>query len=325
MLRFGILSCARIVRRAIAAAFTKTPGAKLVGLAGRNADTAREWAAEFGIPKHYGSYEALIADPEIDAVYIPLPNELHLPWVERAAAAGKHILCEKPLALNAAQAMLMADTCRKAGVTLMEAFMWRHHPRVVHARKMLADGKLGELRLVKMDFSFDIDRSDWRLDPARGGGALFDLGCYGINMARTFTQSEPTEIIARAKYFSPGVDSTLSMLLRFPNDVTALLDCSFECQNRNRFEIVGTQGSLEFPGGVLPPEESVVLHTTAAGTETIPFGPADQYAEMINCFCRSVAAGKLELPAEDGVANMLVVDNVRNTAAIAGELRIDRL
>lgn len=318
MLRFGILGCARIVRRAIAGAFTQTPGAKLTAIAGRSAATARDWAAEFGIPKHFGSYEALIADSEIDAVYIPLPNELHLPWVERAAAAGKHILCEKPLALNAAEAQQMRDACRKAGVTLMEAFMWRHHPRVVHARKLLADGKLGELRLVKMDFSFDIDRSDWRLDAARGGGALFDLGCYGINIARTFTGAEPTEIVARAKYFSPGVDSTLSMLLRFPRGVTALLDCSFECQSRNRFEIVGTQGSLVFPEGVLPPPESVVLHTTGAGTETIRFGSADQYAEMINCFSRSVAAGKLEPPAEDGVANMQVLQAVRDAAMNAG-------
>lgn len=318
MLRFGILGCARIVRRAIAAAFQQTPGAKLAALAGRNAATAAAWAAEFGIPKHYSSYEALIADPEIDAVYIPLPNELHLPWVERAAAAGKHILCEKPLALNVAEAERMRDACRKAGVTLMEAFMWRHHPRVVHARKMLADGNLGELRLVKMDFSFDIDRSDWRLNAARGGGALFDLGCYGINIARTFAGAEPTEINARAKYFSPGVDSTLSMLLRFPHDVTALLDCSFECPARNRFEIVGTQGSLQFPEGVLPSSESIVLHTTTAGTETIRFGPADQYAEMINCFCRSVAAGKLEAPAEDGVANMRVLQAVRDAAMKAG-------
>ena len=196
MLRLGILGCARIVRRAIVAAARKSSSVEITALAGRNGATAAAWAAEFGIPKHYDSYEALLADPEIDAVYIPLPNELHLPWTERAAEAGKHVLCEKPLALNVAQAMLMSDACRKAGVVLMEAFMWRHHPRVAHARKLLADGKLGELRLVKMDFSFDIDRSDWRLDAARGGGALFDLGCYGINIARTFTQSEPTEIVA---------------------------------------------------------------------------------------------------------------------------------
>jgi predicted dehydrogenase len=296
----------------------KAPSAQLAAIAGRDGRSAAAWAAEFGIPKHYDSYEALIADPDIDAVYIPLPNELHRPWTERAAAAGKHVLCEKPLALDAADAAPMIDACRNAGVTLMEAFMWRHHPRVAHARKLLADGALGELRLVKMDFSFDIDRSDWRLDAARGGGALYDLGCYGINVARTFTQAEPTEIVARAKYFSPGVDSTMSMLLRFPGDATALLDCSFEVPYRNRFEIVGTKGAIEFPDGVLPPEESTLVLRTAGGTETIRFAAADQYAEMIECFCRSVAARKLQSPAEDGLANMRVLQAVRDAAMKGG-------
>lgn len=314
MLRLGILGCARIVRRAIVAAAQKSSLVEITALAGRNASTAAQWAAEFGIAKHYDSYEALIADPDVDAVYLPLPNELHRPWTERAAAAGKHVLCEKPLALDVADARPMVEACRRAGVVLMEAFMWRHHPRVVHARKLLADGALGELRFVKMDFSFDIDRSDWRLDAARGGGALYDLGCYGINIARTFSQSEPTEIVARARYFQPGVDMTLGMLLRFPGDVTALIDCSFECPPRNRFEIVGTQGAIEFPDGVLPPDEATLVVRTAAGVETVRFPAADQYREMLDCFARSVAAGRLEPPAEDGLANMQVVEAVKNAA-----------
>lgn len=314
MIRLGILGCARIVRRAIVGAARKSSSVEITAIAGRNGATAAAWAAEFGIPRHYDSYEALIADPNVDAVYIPLPNELHRPWTERAAAAGKHVLCEKPLALDVADARPMIDACRRAGVILMEAFMWRHHPRVAHALKMLKDGTLGELRLVKMDFSFDIDRTDWRLDAARGGGALYDLGCYGINLARTFTGSEPTEIIARAKYFSPGVDSTLGMLMRFPNDVTALLDCSFECPYRNRFEIVGTKGSIEFPEGVLPPEAAALVVRAASGAETITLPAADQYTEMLDCFARSIAAKKLQPPAEDGLANMQVLQSVRDAA-----------
>lgn len=321
MLRLGILGCARIVRRAIVAAARKSSLVEITALAGRNGATAAGWAAEFGIPKHYDSYEALIADPDVDAVYIPLPNELHRPWTLAAAAAGKHVLCEKPLALDVADARPMVEACRRAGVVLMEAFMWRHHPRVVHARKMLSDGALGELRLVKMDFSFDIDRTDWRLDASRGGGALFDLGCYGINIARTFTQSEPTEIIARANYFAPGVDMTLGMLLRFPGDVTALLDCSFECPPRNRFEIVGTKGSIEFPDGVLPPEEATLVIRTNDESETLQLPAADQYAEMLDCFARSIAAGRLEPPAEDGLANMQVVEAVKTAALTAPEGR----
>lgn len=315
MLRFGILGCARIVRRAIVGAFAKTPSAQLSALAGRDGATAQAWAAEFGIAKPYDSYEALIADRDVDAVYIPLPNELHRPWALKAAAAGKHVLCEKPLALDVADAEALVDGCRRAGVVVMEGFMWRHHPRVAEAKRRLDSGSLGELRLVKMDFSFDIDRTDWRLDPARGGGALYDLGCYGINIARYFTGAEPTEIIARARHFRPGVDMTLGMQLRFPADVIALLDCSFECPYRNRFEIVGTQGAIEFPEGVLPPAEATLILRTATGVETISIPPADQYAEMIECFCRSVAAGKLQSPAEDGLANMRVVQQVRRSAS----------
>jgi len=314
MLRLGILGCARIVRRAIIAAARKSSAVEIVALAGRTGSTAAAWAEEFGIAKHYDSYEALIADPDVDAVYLPLPNELHRPWTLAAAAAGKHVLCEKPLALDAADALPMIDACRRAGVVLMEAFMWRHHPRVVQARRMLAEGKLGELRLVKMDFSFEIDRSDWRLDATRGGGALYDLGCYGINIARTFAQAEPTDVVARARYFSPGVDATLGMLLQFPGDVTALLDCSFEGPPRNRFEIVGTKGSIEFPDGVLPPEYSTLVIRTNAGVETVPIAAADQYAEMLDCFARSAAAGRLESPAEDGLANMRVLQAVRDAA-----------
>lgn len=310
-LRIGILGCARIVRRAIVAGMERAPSAVLFAIASRNGTTAASWAREFDIPRHYDSYEALIADPEIDAVYNPLPNELHAPWTLRAAAAGMHVLCEKPLGLDLTDAERMVEGCRKQGVVLMEAFMWRHHPRVAHARKMLAEGRLGELRLIKMDFSFDISRSDWRLDPQRGGGSLYDLGCYGINAARLFARAEPEEIFARAKLHVTGVDMTLGMELRFPGDVLALLDCSFECPYRNRIELVGTGGTLEFPMGVLPPSDSELIHHTATGSELIRFPDADQYADEIEAFCIGARTGRLPDPAEDGLANMRVVDAVR--------------
>jgi predicted dehydrogenase len=170
-----------------------------------------------------------------------------------------------------------------------------------------------------MDFSFVIDSSDWRLDAARGGGALYDLGCYGINISRLFTGAEPAEILARARYLRPGVDMTTAMQLRFPGDVTALLDASFECPYRNRFELVGTKGSLEFPEGVLPPEESTLVYRTEGGAETIVVPAADQYTAMLESFARSVAAGKLEAPAEDGLANMRVVQAVRDAALSAAK------
>jgi len=312
---FGILGCARIARLSVIPALQKSPTARLRGIASRNPATARNWADEFQIHTAHSSYEALVADPSIDAVYIPLPNELHRPWALAAAAAGKHVLCEKPLARDAAEAAEIVEGCRRHNVVLMEAFMWRHHPRVAHAQAMLAGGQLGALRQVKMDFSFDIERTDWRLEARRGGGTLFDLGCYGINAARLFTAVEPQEIFARAHFYETGVDMTIGMLLRFPGDVVALLDASFESPDRNRIEIVGTRGSLEFPGGVLPPPESELIYRHAGGVETIRFVVADQYVGQIECFCASIAAGRLLPPAEDGLANMWVLNAVLDAVA----------
>jgi xylose dehydrogenase (NAD/NADP) len=170
------------------------------------------------------------------------------------------------------------------------------------------------LRIVKMDFSFDIDRRDWRLDPRRGGGALYDLGCYGINAARFFSGAEPVDVLARSRRYETGVDMTTSILLRFPGDTLALVDCSFECQYRKRIELVGTRGSLEFPGGALPPPDSELIFRHGEAVETIPFTGSNPYAGQIECFCESVAAGRLLEPAENGLANMKVLDAARRAA-----------
>ncbi len=314
MLRFGILGCARICRRDMIPALNAAPNIELAAIASRRPGEAAKWAAEYSIPRSYESYEAILADPGIDAVYLPLANEEHKPWVLAAAAAGKHVLCEKPLALDAEEAEEMASGCRRAGVMLMEAFMWRHHPWVDAAQEIIASGQIGELRLIKMDFSFQIQPGDWRLDPARGGGALYDLGCYGINLARLFSGGEPAEIIARARMGETGVDLTTAMMLRFKNGVKALLDCSFECRDRNRIELVGTNGSLELPSGVLPPPEAEMVIATAAGQETKRFAKAHQFVGELLAFQAGIQEGRLPAPAEDGRANMRVLETVKQQA-----------
>jgi len=309
-LNIGILGCARIARRGVIAGIQQSGVAHLAAIASRNFETAQVWSQEFGIPRAYDSYEALIDDPQIDAVYIPLPNELHRQWTLRAAERGKHVLCEKPLALDAAEAEQMAAGCRERGVVLMEAFMWRHQPAVAEARRMLSDGEIGELRLVKMDFSFQIDPGDWRLEAGRGGGALFDLGCYGINAARLFAAAEPVEIFALGRLHSSGVDITAGVELRFAGGAIALLDCSFECPYRNRIEIVGTRGAIELPDGVLPTPVGRMIVRGDSAPRALEL-PGDQYAEEVKAFAASVAAGRLLAPAEDGVANMRVLHAVR--------------
>ncbi len=311
MIRFGILGCARICRRGMIDGIRSSGMAELAAIASRRGETARAWAAEYSIPRAYDSYEALLADRAIDAVYVPLPNDQHAEFTIQAAAAGKHVLCEKPLARTVDEGAQMAAACRRHGVILMEAFMWRHHPRVRRTSELIEAGELGELRLVKMDFSFDVDRSDWRLQPQQGGGALFDLGCYGINAARLFTRAEPVEVAGWMRPHTTGVDMTDGFALRFPNGALALIDCSFECPYRNRLEVVGTKAAIELPGGVLPDESSSLVIRRDERAETIRFGPARQYAEQVKVFCQSIERSALVAPAEDGLANMQALVEVQ--------------
>jgi predicted dehydrogenase len=306
---WGILGCARISRRGLIPGIQGSRTARLIALASRDGDKARRWAAEFGIGKTYPNYDDLLTDREISAVYIPLPNELHLPWTLRAAEAGKHVLCDKPLGLDAAQAEQMAVECRRRGVLLMEGFMWRHHPRTIRVVELVRSGRIGDVRLIRCSFSFDIDRNDWRLDPTRGGGALWDVGCYGVNTCRLICGTEPTDITATA-HWAGGVDMTLAATLRFPGEVIGQVDCSFELPYRCHFEIVGTRGAIDVPDAYLPGDCPDVSIRCGESTERLTMPPANQYSAMVDHFTRCVHAGRIEWPAEDGVGNMQTLDAV---------------
>jgi predicted dehydrogenase len=276
---------------------------QLEALASRDLGTARAWADEFGVPRAYGTYEAVLADPDVDAVYIPLPNELHLPWVLAAADAGKHVLCEKPLAIDSREAREMVARCRERGVLLMEAFMWPHQPRTAALRRLVSEGAIGELRLVRSSFSFPIDMTDWRLDPARGGGALWDIGCYGLSTARLYAGAEPEGIQAAARFGPTGVDLSLTASLRFPGGVLGQLDCSFEQPFRCTYELVGSTGVIEVPDAYVPPARPTARLKTADSVKDLVFDGHNQYAEMADALARGVAEGlRLPDPAEDGLA-----------------------
>jgi predicted dehydrogenase len=298
----------------------------LCALASRDEAVSRTWARLFGCPKAYGSYPALLDDAAIDAVYIPLPNELHKPWVIAAAGAGKHILCEKPLALDAREARAMVDGCKMHGVILMEAFMWRHQPRTLSIVQMLRRGDLGGLRLIRSSFSFPIAPGDWRLEPPRGGGALWDVGCYGLNAARLFTAEEPNRFRTFARTGPSGVDMSLTTLLEFPSGVLAVIDCSFEQPFRCCYELSGTRGMIEVPLAYLPPAgvKPTATITRIDGedhadsrpqeSKVLEFEQADQYAAMVDLFARSLSAGTLLEPAEDGLAQMTALEQIRAAA-----------
>ncbi len=351
-LRWGILGCARIARRGLIPGIRASTSGVLLALASRDQGRATQWAREFAVPRAYASYEAALADSEIDAVYIPLPNELHKPWVMAAADAGKHVLCEKPLALDSQEAAAMVEHCRQRGVILMEAFMWRHQPRTLEIRKRVRDGAIGDLRLIRSSFSFPIEPGDWRLDPARGGGALWDVGCYGVSTARLFAGGEPRMVRALAHFSQSvdvakthhaerddyelgqsGVDLTLTALLEFDSGVLATIDCSFEQPFRCQYELVGSRGSVGVPDAYLPPKAgkpTALLRSLGAAldsgsggdrVEVLEFESADQYAAMVDAFSRSVAAGTLVDPAEDGLEQMRVLDQVSREARSACTFR----
>ena len=315
-LRWGILGCARIVRRALISALRASETGTLHALASRDGSTARAWAAEFGVPRAFGSYDELLADPDVDAVYIPLPNELHKPWVFAAADAGKHVLCEKPLALNASEAREMVDHCRRRQVVLMEAFMWRHQPRTAELRRLVAGGAIGDLRLVRSSFSFPIEPGDWRLDPGRGGGALMDVGCYGVSTARLFAGGAPDAVRALARFGPTGVDLSLTASLHFPGGVLGLVDCSFEQPLRCSYELVGTRGLIEVPEAYLPPDRPRAQLRADDSARDLVFEGRDPYAAMVDAVATAIASGnRLPEPAEDGLGQMAVLDAIRDEAA----------
>jgi predicted dehydrogenase len=310
-LRWGILGCARITRVGLIPGIHGARNGALLALASRELATARAWAAEFGIARAYGSYEELIADPEVEACYVPLPNELHKPWVLAAADAGKHVLCEKPLALDQTEARAMVEHCRARGVVLMEAFMWRHQARTAGVQKLVSEGAIGELGLVRSSFSFPIDMSDWRLDASRGGGALWDIGCYGVSTTRLFAGAEPTKVQSLARFGKTRVDLSLTAELRFPNGVLGLIDCSFEQPFRCVYELVGTGGVIVVPDAYLPPDRPVArLTTTDGSSRELNFDGRNQYAAMVDAFEQAVRSGSVAEPAEDGLAQMTVLDAI---------------
>ena len=271
-LRWGILSTAYIGRAAVTPAIAASRNGVLIAVASRDAERARAYAVEAGIPAHYGSYGALLEDPGIDAVYIPLPNSMHMEWTIRAAEHGKHVLCEKPLALTAAECHEMGAAADANGVRLMEAFMYRFHPRTERVLELLRASAIGRPCAVRSTFSFRITRPDnIRLKPELGGGALMDVGCYCVNISRTVAGAEPIEARAVARWAASGVDEQLAGTLRFADGLVAQFDCALTLERRERYEITGAGGHVVVESAFLPGTGDVVIredHGRAAAVES---------------------------------------------------------
>ena len=273
--KWGILSTANINRKVIPGA-RESAKVDLVAVASRDQGRAEEYAKSWAIPRAYGSYEALLADPDIEAVYISLPNALHCAWSVKALEAGKHVLCEKPLSRRVRDVEAAFAAADRAGRLLSEAFMYRHNPQTVRAKELVDAGAIGELRLVRAAFSYGLyDSANIRLRTDLDGGALMDIGCYAVSGARLFA-GEPTSCYGEAWLGPSGTDWTFSGIMRFPRDVIATFDCGTAMTDRDELEAIGSEGSLfiDDPWHCITP---VIELRREGATERIALERVDSY------------------------------------------------
>ena len=330
--KWGVLGNAEIARVCVIPAMQKSRNGMVYGLATRSPENARRMAAENNIAKVYQRYEDLLADPEIDAVYIPLPNHLHRKWTLKALEANKHVLCEKPLACNATEATEMADGAAAAGLFLMEAMMYRFHPRSQLIRDMVSLGKIGKLTLVRSSFCYPMAEeilargSNARLKVEMGGGALLDVGCYCVSAARWFMGVEPTAVQAQAVYHARGVDMHLVGSLRFPENGFATIEASFISSLQQTYSVLGGEGAIELPHNAFIPWEREAVFTVRGKDEEegqkhlVP--GADEYRLMVEHFADAVLGKEtLALTPDDSVRNMRVLDGLAEAARTGKTVR----
>jgi len=311
--RWGIVSTAHINRLVIPPA-QASPKVDLVAVASRDAERAAEYARKWGIPRAYGSYEELLADPEIEAVYISLPNNMHCEWSIRALEAGKHVLCEKPMSRSAAEVEEAFDAADRAGRLLMEAFMYRHNPQTARLTELVAGGAIGELRVVRAAFSFSLsDEANVRMRPELEGGALMDVGCYCISGSRLLA-GEPERVYGEQVVGPTGVDVRFAATMRFPGDVVGQFDCGMTLPERDELEAIGSEGSLflDDPWHCRTP---AIELWRPDGVERIPGEPVDSYLlELENLSDAIRGHGEPLLGRADAVGNARAIEALYRSA-----------
>ncbi len=290
-LRWGILGPGRIAPRLVRAVAACARG-ELVAVASRDLDRAAAFAATHGVAQAFGSYEALLATSDIDVVYISLPNHLHAEWTIRALEAGKHVLCEKPLALTVDDVDAIAAAAERTGRIAVEALMYLHHPQILRAVELARSGALGRLELVNGTFSFFLTYpDDPRIDPAKGGGSLWDVGCYPVSLARRIAGEEPDRVGAFARFDERGVDRTFIGQLHFPSGLLAQFDCGFAAPDRERVEIVGSGATLVLEVPFVPepdgPPPSLTMWRGREGAR-IDVASVDQYGSEVEDLTASI-------------------------------------
>ena len=321
-LRWGVLGAASIAVRRVIPAIQASRYGRVVAIASRELAKARGAANEAGIERAWGSYEELLADPEVDAIYNPLPNHLHVPWSIRAAEAGKHVLCEKPIALSASETRELMAARDRTGVVIAEAFMVRTHPQWHRVRALVRDGRIGELRLITGHFSYyRVDPADIRSKAEWGGGALMDIGCYPITLSRWLFGSEPLEAIGMIERDPQlGVDRLASGMLRFA-DGQATFTCSGQLVHYQRMQVFGTTGRIdvEIPFSPQPDRSARIFlddgSTLGSSGTAIELPAVDQFALQADRFAEAVRGlGDVPVSLEDSIGNMATIDALFRSA-----------
>jgi D-xylose 1-dehydrogenase (NADP+, D-xylono-1,5-lactone-forming) len=316
-LRWGILGVAHNNKRLLPA-FARSTHAELRAIASRSPERARAAAAAAGIPTAYGSYEQLLDDPGIDAVYNPLPNSLHAEWTMRAAERGKHVLCEKPLAPTAAEARKVVEFCRAKGVCLTDGFAWPHHPRTARLRQVLDAGRVGVVRRVTGAFTFPLsplDPANIRMRADLGGGSLLDVGCYPVFAIRWIFGLEPVRVSATASYHL-GIDTEVSCILDFADGRVGAFDCGFTLPHRGWLEIAGTEGVISIPDMWQPSTCAKFTVQPRIGTaEEVVVEGEDQVLRTIENFSLATLESRpVSPPPEEAVRTLRVLDALADSA-----------
>jgi predicted dehydrogenase len=321
--KWGVIGVAKIATEKVIPAMQRGEVSEIAAIASRDPRRAQAAADELGIPRAYGSYEGLLADPEIEAIYNPLPNEEHVPWTLNALAAGKHVLCEKPVALDAEEARQLIDARNRAGKLVAEAFMVRFHPQWRRARELARDGTIGEAQAIQTFFTYRLLDPDNVRNRPPGGGGLYDIGCYAILTARFIFGAEPTRVVATVDWDPKfKTDRLASALLEFPGGRQLAFTIGTQSSAHQRVTIMGDKGRIEvmIPFNAPPERPAEIVIDTGAdliggGRRVEQFPVCDQYTLQGDAFSRAIVGGSpLEFPIEDAVANMAVIDALFRSA-----------
>ena len=308
VLNWGLLSTARI-NRSLIPPLRASKRNHLLAVSSRSQESADAYAREWKISRAHGTYEALLADPEIDVVYNPLPNHLHAKWTIKAFEAGKHVLCEKPLALSVEEVDAIAAAAKKHGCVVAEAFMYRHHPQTLKVRELIQSGSIGTLKLLRGSFSFVLsDEGNIRLDPAMGGGSIWDVGCYPISYMRTVVGAEPKSVYGQQVTGPTGIDETFVGQLHFENDVYGQFDSSFAIPFHAYMEIVGSEATLIVPTPFKPGVNEKIFLVREGKTETVKVKGQELYLGEVEDIADAILLGeKPRVSLDDSRANIAAI------------------